>query len=432
MPKVAAPLSDLAIKSLTSRGKAKDLVSVGGVAGLKIQITSSGSKSWIFRVQVAGRVRDIGLGSYPTVSLRQAREIAANMKFDVLRGTDPLAVKRKAKAEALKAGHELIFREAAEQYIASIEKSWRNSKTAAQWRSSLVSYAYPTLGPMPVNNIDTTHIIDVLQPIWFVKTETASRVRSRVENILAYAITRGFRSKDNPARWAGHLSTLLPSPEKLKDKNHHPALPYARAAEFWNTISSFDTPSSLAVQLIVLTGLRSAEVREATWDEFDFHRRVWVIGQKRRKAEKQHTVPLNQQTILILEKIKNLQLGQKKFSESGLLFPNQRSLVRPMSDVALGKVIEKANRICLSQGREGLTDPHMNGRRVTIHGFRSTFRDWAGEVSCHEREVIEHALAHKLKDRAEAAYQRGTYIDKRRSLMADWAEFVTGSKNVEN
>lgn len=420
-------MSDVAIKSLKGNGKSKQIISVGGVPGLKIQVSATGSKSWIFRTKVIGKVKDIGLGSYPTVGLKQARELAAEVKLTVIQGHDPVEAKKLARAEAAaKQASMVTFEVVAESYIQSIEAGWKNHKTAAQWRSSLQSYAYPLIGKLPISSVETSNVISVLDPIWVTKTETASRVRMRMENILAYATTRGYRTGENPARWDSHLETLFPSPEKLKGNNHHAALPYVMAPEFCKTLCSMDTASAFALQLVILTATRSSEVRSSTWNEYDLNNKLWTIDASRMKAGKQHVVPLSSQSICVLQRIKQTHLDNGTYSPNGYLFPNQRSLTRPISDVAISKIIKKINVQHQIHGKPELIDPHMGNKIVTVHGFRSTFRDWAGEVSPHSREVIEHALAHQLKDKSEQAYQRGSLLEKRRALMNDWAKFLKG------
>ena len=429
MPKVVMPMTDIAIRGLKANGETKKLHSVGGVAGLKIQLSASNSKSWIYRTTVGGKVRDIGLGSYPTISLRQAREMAANLKLRVLQGNDPIEDKTRAKAAAIaKRASTVCFAETSERYIQSIEAGWKNSKTAAQWRSSLAAYAFPVIGKLPVSLVDTANVMSVLEPIWKTKTETASRVRMRIENILAFATTRGYRTGDNPARWSGHLATLLPSPQRLKGNNHHPALPYRLAPAFCSTLFSYRASAPYALQLVLLTAARSSEVRASSWNEFDLDGALWNIQAGRMKSGKPHVVPLSHQAVRLLKRLKKLNSDNQNYLKDGFLFPNQRSLARPISDVALAKVIVKVSNERAGIGGEKMVDPYMGNRMATVHGFRSTFRDWAGEQSPFAREVIEHALAHQLKDKAEQAYQRGSLLHKRRYLMQAWADYLTSTE----
>ncbi|MCP5186559.1 MAG: tyrosine-type recombinase/integrase [Pseudomonadales bacterium] len=415
MPKVVAPLSEAAVRKLKSQG----VYTVGGVVGLKLQVSNENSRSWILRATVAGKVRDHGLGSYPIVSLKAAREVAGEMKRQIQQGLDPLSERDRKKDELAAArASRKTFDDCAADYIASIEKKWKNPKTPAQWSSSLDAYATPIIGELAVSDITTAHIIKVLEPIWTTKTETASRVRGRIEAVLAYATTRGFRQGDNPARLKGHLDTLLPSASALKGNKHHPALSYCEIGRFMGDLKGTHSVAARALEFSILTAARSGEVRFAKWSEIDLHEAQWTIPADRMKAKKLHVVPLSKQAVSLL---KTLQ-GQ---TDGEYVFPGQRAAT--LSDMTIAKVVKSLHKKAVVRGDEGYTDRYMENRVATPHGFRSTFRDWAGEQSPFPREVIEHALAHQLKDKAEAAYQRGSYLPKRTELMQAWADYCEHS-----
>lgn len=388
---------------------------VGGVPGLKLQVTESGTRSWLLRATIAGKVCDVGLGSYPTVSLKVARKMAAGMKSQTQQGMNPLKERRQRRDElAADSASRKTFDACAAELIALKEKSWSNPKSAAQWASSLKTYAYPTVGRLAVSDITTAHIIKVLEPIWSEKTETASRVRGRIEAVLAYATTRGFREGDNPARLKGHLDTLLPPVSSLKGNKHHPALSYSDVGRFTRDLRAAEGIAAKALEFSILTATRSGEVRGATWEEVDLNAAQWTIPADRMKAKKQHVIPLSKQAITLLKAL-------QRDSDAKHIFPGQRAPM--LSDMTIGKVVKRLHKKSVERGEGGYIDRDMDNRVATPHGFRSTFRDWAGEQSAFPREVIEHALAHQLKDKAEAAYQRKTSIPKRIKLMQAWADY---------
>ncbi len=360
--------------------------------GLMLLVKKSGSRSWVLRYQIEGRRRDMGLGAWPEVTLAMARERAREARRRIAEGYDPLNEKR----ERVK---RLLFQEAAVALMESKRSGWRNAKHAAQWRSTLESYAYPILGDLDVQAISTHEVLAVLKPIWLVKTETASRVRQRIEAVLDYASALGARDGANPARWRGHLDHLLPRPGKVRAVRHFPALDWREAPAFMAELIQGNGSGARALAFLILTAARSCEVRGATWDEIDFKARVWTIPAPRMKASKEHRVPLSDTAVA--------QLGEP-YDPDELVFPSTGSVIRPMSDMTLSAVVK----------RLGTLD-------ITVHGFRSTFRDWAGEATPFAREVIEAALAHGLKNKAEAAYARGDLFAKRRRLMDAWATFLS-------
>lgn len=402
MPRKAKQLTAIALSKLTARG----FYFVGGVDGLALSVSSTGARNWILRVRIAGKRCDVGLGAFPEVSLATAREKAIFSRQQIRDGINPIAAKREAKAALMAAQASFItFEDAAAQYIAAHERSWKNIKHASQWRNTLSQYAYPTIGKLHVKDVGLEHVMKVLEPIWASKTETATRLRGRMESVLDWARVRGFRSGDNPARWKGNLDTLLPARSKIARVKHHEAMPWHDAPGFWQELGKVEGVGAQAMAFLILTAARSGEVREATWDEIDLERKVWTIPAERMKKGREQRVPLTPAAMTILEQAPTY--GQRQ----GLIFTYGK---KPLSD----------NTLTIQLKRMGKT--------FKVHGFRSTFRDWAGETTAFPREVIEHALAHQLKDKAEAAYARGDLFTKRTKLMEAWAGFVTTPKVGEN
>jgi integrase len=358
--------------------------------GLMLVVKPTGARSWVLRYQMRGRRRDMGLGSYPEVTLAAAREKALQARRHLVDGVDPLSI-RPAPA--------LTFRDAAEALIASKRSGWRNPKHAAQWPSTLATYAYPVLGSMDVKLIDTAHVMSVLTPIWTGKSETASRVRQRIEAVLDYASAQGLRSGLNPARWKGHLENLLPKPSNVRRVEHHAALDWRDMPEFMAELALRSGISASALRFLILTAVRSGEVRGMRWAEVDLRSSTWIVAGSRTKSGKEHRVPLTAAALSCL--------GEPGIGPA-LVFPSPLDPEKPLSDMSLTAVLRKMGR-----------------GDVTAHGFRSSFRDWAGETTPFPREVIEAAMAHRLRDRAEAAYARGDLFDKRRELMTAWAEFTS-------
>lgn len=404
---------------------------VGGVAGLVLQISKSGTKSWLMRVAVGGKRREIGMGGYPDVTLAGAKEAGRVIREKIKSGIDPVAERAAARSKLVAAvASAITFKTAAEKYIEANESGWKSAKHAAQWTATLERYTYPTIGNIQVAHIDTAHIVSILEPIWNTKTETASRIRGRIEAILDWSKVRGYRKAENPARWKGHLDHILPSRNKVQKAKHHAALDYRNIGEFMAALRTVDGMGARALEFAILTATRSGEVRGATWTEIDQKAGVWIIPAERMKAEREHRIPLSPAALAILESLPRI-LG------TPLLFPSAKNDV--LSDMTLTAVIRRMHLTSTKSGNIGWCD--TAGKIVTAHGFRSTFRDWAGETTSYPREVIEHALAHQLKDKAEAAYARGTLFKKRYSLMVDWAFFCNAThsydgdsiaKNIEN
>ena len=394
MARKAKELTPLAVAKLNKPGRHF----VGGVAGLMLKISPTGTRSWILRAKIGDKRRDMGLGSYPEVSLAKAKELAVEQRLKIKEGIDPILARQSAQA-SLKAEQAsfISFEEAALQYIQAHRSGWKNAKHAAQWSSTLKNYAFPVLGSLHVKDIAIDHVLQVIEPVWNTKTETANRVRNRIELILDWARARGFREGDNPARWKGNLDALLPAPSKVKKVVHHKAMDWRDVSAFFQELQTRKSVSSKALMFTILTVARSGEVRESMWNEMDLEHGVWTIPSERMKAKKEQRIPLSSEALKILER-------QTCSEDTPYIFLN--NVRKPLSDMALTKVLRGMNLDC------------------TVHGFRSTFRDWAGETTSFPREVIEHALAHKLKDKAEAAYARGDLFTKRIKLMDAWTEFL--------
>lgn len=397
------------INRLTPRAvaaaKVRGLYPDGG--NLYLQVGATGGKSWLFRYMLNGKALNMGMGSITTITLAEARLKAADARKMLLNGFDPRIARDAEKAERL-AGLRKIktFREAARECIQSKAPEWKNEKHAQQWGNTLATYAFPYIGDMDVRDIGVPDVLKVLTPIWACKPETASRVRMRLEAVLNYC--RELRNgQPNPAEWRGNLDAKLAKPAKVKKVKQRPALPFVRVQDFLAEVRKQGTIGALALEFQILCASRPGEVRWATWGEFDLEKGVWLIPGERMKAHRAHEVPLTKQTIELLKKL-------PRFAESDYVFTANGK--KPISENAANQVIKQMNQEALIW-----TDPHQGHTPIVAHGFRSTFRDWAGETTNFPREVIEHALAHQLKNKAEAAYARGTLMPKRRALMEAWS-----------
>lgn len=369
--------------------------------GLYLQITGSGARSYLLRYRLNGRSREMGLGGFDLVGLAEARETATEYRKLVKQGIDPIDHRNRERI-ALRMAQEarLSFEEAARRYIAANEAAWRNPKHRQQWRNTLATYVYPVMGRLPVGEVETPHVLEVLNPIWQAKPETASRVRGRIETVLDWAKANGFREGENPARWRGHLAKILPPRAKLAAVEHHAALPYDDMPAFMVDLRSRDALTARALEFLILTAARSGEVRGATWDEIDLDKGVWVIPAGRMKAAREHRVPLSTPAKSLLKPLSDARTGAFVFPSAG---------ERPLSETAFSALLKR-------MGRD----------TITAHGFRSSFRQWCAERTNFPREVAEAALAHTLKDKVEAAYQRGDMFEKRKKLMDAWASFIAG------
>ncbi len=394
MPRVAEELKPLEVARLVAPG----LHFVGGVPGLALQVAPTGARTWVLRMMVAGRRRDMGLGGFPAVTLAQAREAARAARTKVREGVDPIDESRAARSKLRAAqAAALTFDECATKFIKAQAPGWSNPKHAQQWENTLRTYASPVLGALLVRDVELKHVMAVLEPIWQAKTETASRVRGRMEQVLDWATARGFRQGLNPARWRGHLDKLLPARSKVAKVEHHDALPVGDVGAFMVKLREAAGMGARALEFAILTAARSGEVRGARWDEIDMAGAVWTIPADRMKAGKEHRVPLSAPAQALLEAL-------PRMGENPLVFPAARG--GTLSDMTLSAVL----------------------RRMEVdavpHGFRSTFRDWAAERTHYPHEVAEMALAHAVGNKVEAAYRRGDLFEKRRRLMDDWATFL--------
>ena len=389
-------LTALAVSRLSKPGLYAD------GAGLYLRVGRNGSKSWTFRFMLNGRAREMGFGGLHKVGLADARKKAGDARLLLSEGQDPLTQrhlneKRRAAAEKRATSRSITFDQCAEAYIGAHEISWKNQKHRQQWRNTLATYVSPVFGSIPVQAVDTDHIVKVIEPIWSKKTETARRLRGRIEVILDWAKVRGFRSGENPARWRGHMSHLLPARTKVRPIKHHAALPYDQLPSFMAELQMVEGTSAAALEFLILTAARTSEVICAHWSEVDLKKRVWVVPSERMKGGREHRIPLSRAAIVALNRIKE---------PKGLyLFPG-RTPDKPLSNMAL----------LMTLGR-------MNRGDITAHGFRSTFRDWAAEQTNLPNEVVEMALAHAVASKTEAAYRRSDLFDKRRRLMDEWAEY---------
>jgi integrase len=389
MPKIARPLPALEVKRLTTPG----LHPAGTVPGLRLLVKSTGARSWVLRTMVAGRRAELGLGGYPTVPLSQAIERAREALDQIRGGADP-AAQRRAHRKTV----EQTFRRVAEAYINAHAPGWRNLKHSAQWTATLSTYCYPHFGDKHVRDIEKADILAVLNPIWTTKTETATRVLQRIEQILNYAMQAGHRPEGlNPARWRGNLDVLLPKPSKIRTVKHHLALPIDDAPPFMVRLRACDGMGARALEFAILTAARSGEVRAATWDEIDISAACWNIPGSKMKSGRPHRVPLSDSALGLLEAL-------PRFEGTNLMFPGAK--LTPLSDMTLLAVLKR------------LKVP------AVPHGFRSTFRDWSAERGNYPNEVSEMALAHVVAGKAEAAYRRGDLYEKRIVMMREWAAFL--------
>ncbi|HVE20710.1 MAG TPA: tyrosine-type recombinase/integrase [Acidocella sp.] len=363
-------------------------------------------KSWIFRFMLDGKAREMGLGPLYTIGLSEARDRAQTCRKALLEGIDPLEVKHaKRKARKLEAAKAITFKDCAGKYIAANKAAWRNEKHVGQWENTLAAYVYPLIGGLAVSEIDTGHVTRVLEPIWTTKSETASRVRGRIESVLSYATTHGWRAGENPARWRGHLENVLPKKSKVAKVEHHAALPWRESGAFMKALATEQGTAALAFRFAILTAARTGEVIGARWSEIDLQHAVWTIPGERMKAGVEHRVPLSADAVVLLREAAKLLVDDAEF-----VFPGGKK-DKPLSNMALLMTLRRMKRDDL-----------------TAHGFRSTFRDWAAETG-QPADIAEAALAHTVGDKTVAAYQRGDLLDRRRKLMEAWAAFCSTVKN---
>jgi integrase len=377
-------LNARAVATLTKHGRHAD----GG--GLYLSISPNGGRRWVFLFRWHGKPTEIGLGSARDVTLARARELAFQARAKLAEGISPKDARRSAQRAT--------FGECADRLIEAMRPSWRNCKHAAQWEMTLRVYASP-LRPLPVDRVTTEDVLSVLKPLWKQKPETATRLRGRMERVLDAAKAQGLRTGDNPARWRGHLDQLLAKRQRLT-RGHHPAIPYAELPQFISELRTRQATAALALEFAILTAARAGEALGARWDEFDFDRAIWTIPAVRMKAGREHRVPLSNGALKIINTVEVVR-------NSDFLFYGQKP-GKPLSSMALAMVLRR-----------------MDLASVTVHGFRSTFRDWAAECTNFPNEVCEAALAHVVRNKAEAAYRRGDLLDKRRELMNAWGDYCT-------
>lgn len=401
MPKRVAGLTDVKVRSHQTPGMLAD------GHGLYLQVANGGSKSWIFRFQINGRRRDLGLGSLAKVPLKIARRKAKAALELVADGIDPIEHKNAAgSAAAVAQAKAVTFKQAATAYIDHKRAGWRNAKHASQWSSTLETYVFPVFGHLPVSAVDTALVCKALDPIWRSKTETASRVRGRIESILDHAKVRGLREGENPARWHGHLKLTYAAKGEIAPVRHHSSLPYSELPAFWPRLQLQDGMGARALEFAILTAGRTGEILGARWSEIDLDARVWRIPGKRMKAGKEHAVPLSVPAVALLQKLAAVRTSDIVFQGHSAGTP--LTLMAPLMTLRRLKVA------------------------ATPHGFRSTFRTWVAEQTNFPHEVAEAALAHTQGDKVVAAYLRSDFAKKRVALMDAWARFVVGNSSVAN
>lgn len=396
--------------------------------GLYLRVADGGSKQWLFRYIRDKRERQMGLGPVGEppagVTLAMARGLAAQASGVLREGRDPLDERGRAKAQAARA-RKHTFQAMAEAMLDAKAGDWSNAKHGAQWRATLATYAFPIIGALPVAAVDTEAVLSVLRPIWTAKPETASRLRGRIERVLAYAKTLGLREGENPATWRGHLSEALTSPAKAKraaGSHHQPALPWHQMGAFIAALRTRPGLAARALEFVILTACRTGEVLGARWKEVDMVAGIWTVPANRMKARREHRVPLSEPALALLRRLQPLSTGPDSY-----VFPGGRR-DKPLSQMVMLMLLRRMNPAgggTSSRERFQWQD-RQTEMPITAHGFRSTFRDWAGETTGHPRDVVEAALAHIIAGKTEAAYARGDLFTKRARLMEDWAVYCAG------
>ncbi|MDP1682201.1 MAG: integrase arm-type DNA-binding domain-containing protein [Burkholderiales bacterium] len=363
--------------------------------GLYLQVSKWNTKSWLFRYKRNYKLRSLGLGACHTITLMEARKRARKAREMLLDGIDPIDSKHEMRQTAMaEQARVMTFDQCATAYIDAKKPGWKNAKHAEQWTNTISTYASPTIGKLPVADVDTALVMRILQPIWATKTETATRLRSRIESILGWATVSGYRAGENPARWRDHLDNLLAKRSKVKKVEHHPALPYAEMGAFMDNLRKQGGMGAMALEFTIQTAARTGEVIGARWDEIDLPSKTWAVPAERMKAEKEHLVPLCERAIEILKELQPL--------GGEFVFPGLKP-GKPLSNMAMLSLLKRMGR-----------------GDLTVHGFRSTFRDWAAEQTAYPHEMAEMALAHSVGNKTEAAYRRGNLFEKRIRMMQDW------------
>ena len=397
---VACGINRLSARAVET-AKNSGLIADGG--GLYLQVSKSGAKSWLYKFMLNGHSREMGLGSLKAISLAEAREKATFCRALLADGIDPIEARKSDRSRSIAADRKTItFAEAADAYIATHETGWKNAKHAAQWRNTLAADAYPVAGRIQVSDIDTEAVMRILRPIWALKPETAGRLRGRIERILDWATVSGFREGQNPAQWRGHLENLLPAKSRIHSVKHHPAMPYQEVGGFVLQLREQGGLAAQALEFLIYTAARTSEVRGASWDEFDLDRGIWTIPGPRTKVGKEHRIPIAERPLQIVKGLHNSGTGD-------FVFPGGRP-EKGLSDMAMLSVLR---RLEIKQ---------------TVHGFRSSFRDWAADQTQFPREIAEQALAHAIGNKVEVAYLRSDLFEKRRHLMYLWATYLDAPK----
>ncbi len=380
---------------------------LGDGGGLTLQIGKMGNASWLFRYMRLGKASAVGLGAYPVVTLKMARTKADSCRTALAEGNDPITEKRAAESAAkIAAGRDKTFDDCAKEYIDDHRAEWKSAKHAQQWTNTLAAYASPIIGRRPISDITTADIKRILNPIWTSKHETAGRVRGRIESIIDWATAHELRTGENPARWKGHLEHLLAksTPDQRSDE-HHAALPYADLPKFMADLKKLEGMSRWALEFLILTASRTSEVTFATWAEVDLAKNIWTIPEGRMKATKEHRVPLVERAIAVLNEV-------RPYSNGTYIFPGGKE-DKPLSNMAMAMLLRRMG---------------YKSKTATVHGFRSTFRDYIAAETTHEYQTAEAALAHKLRDKVAAAYARTDFFDKRFALMRDWETYCASER----
>lgn len=403
--KIKAKLREIQEQSFSPDAKNALL---GDGQGLYLSISKTATASWLFRYMDAGKAKSAGLGGYPGVSLQKARELAQVMRDARASGVDPQRAKREQEEQRrLEQGRSKTFQNCAEEYIALAKPSWKSDKHGQQWKNTLAQYAYPVIGALPVADVATDDVLKILKPIWQSKAETAGRLRGRIESVLDWAAANGRRTGDNPARLKGHLEHMLPRLRKGTEQ-HHAAMPYEDVPEFIKSLDDQSGMARYALEFLILCASRTGEVIGATWAEIDVDKRIWTLPKERMKAGIAHRVPLSDRALAILELV-------RPFAGKTYVFPGGKQ-DKPLSNMAMMMLLRR-----------------MNLPDITVHGFRSSFRNWAGERTTYSFEVCEQALAHRLPDAVAAAYLRSDFFDKRLNLMADWERYcLNGTQDADS
>ena len=406
MPRIAKALGALAVKNLSGKG----LHAVGGVSGLYLSINSNGAKSWILRTQIGTKRSDMGLGSYPAISLTLAQQKATEAKESIKRGIDPIAERKQRRSTI-----EWTFQRCAMEYIEIHRSSWTNRKSEQQWTNSLATYAYPVLGAKHVRDITVGDVLAVIEKDWSRINDSMNKVRNRIQLILAWAAARGYRPKDNPATWRGNLDAALPKPSTVNNRTHHPALPFGQMNDFITKLRKQNGIGPKCLELLIYTGVRSANAREMKWSEIDFESATWTIQGQNMKGKQTHRVPLPD---CVLDLIKSM----ARYEGNDFVFQGRSN--NAMSDATMNTLIKRMHKSEVKAGNKGFLDPNTDSRVAVVHGFRSTFADWAAECTTYAPELREMVLAHSLGSKTQAAYQRGDLFSRRRLMMNDWANYI--------